>query len=79
MVDRNRNRNPGNRRCRGCFNSPGIRRMTTTDKVFSGCVRVLNWTASKTGLTYEQVNVWGFCVIWPAVTIGLIVAVVLKK
>ena len=63
----------------GCFNSPGNHRMTRTDKAFSGCVQVLNWTASKTGLTYEQVNVWVFCVIWPVVTIGLIVAYVLKK
>lgn len=53
--------------------------MTKTNKVFSGCVRVLNWTASKTGLTYEQVNVAVFCVIWPAVTVGLVVAVAVKR
>ena len=61
-----------------CFNNPGIR-MTSTDKVFSGCVKTLKWTAEKTGMTYGHVNLWVFCVIWPAVTVGLVVACVSKK
>ncbi len=30
----------------------------------------------KLGTTYNAINVWIFCVIWPLITIGLIVAVV---
>ena len=53
--------------------------MTKTDKVFKGCVDILNWTAKKTGMTYVQVNVWVFCVIWPAVTVWLVVALAVKR
>ena len=78
-MDSYRNRNPSNRRCRGCYHSLGNHRMTRTDKVFDKCVDILIWTAKKTGSTYKQVNVAVFCVIWPAVTVGLVVAYVLKK
>ena len=78
-MDSYRNRNPSNRRCRGRYRGPGNRRMTRTDKVFDKCVDILIWTAEKTGTTYKQVNVAVFCVIWPAVTVGLVVAYVLKK
>ena len=79
MVHRYRSCHPSNRRCRGRYNSHGTRRLNKTNKAFATCVRVLNWIASKTGLTYEHVNVWFFCVIWPVATIGLVVANVLKK
>lgn len=49
-----------------------------TDRAFDSCVHVLCWIARKTGLTYKQVNVWLFCVIWPISTVGLIVAYLLK-
>jgi len=52
--------------------------MMNTNKVFNKCVKALEWTAGKTGLTYVQVNVWVFCVIWPAVTVGLIAALFIK-
>jgi len=52
--------------------------MTKTDKVFDGCVDLLLWGAEKTGLTYRQINVAVFCVIWPAVTVGLVVALIKK-
>ena len=60
------------------FNNLGLCRMTGTDKVFKGCVNLLEWTADKTGLTYVQVNVWVFCVVWPSVTVGLIAALFIK-
>jgi len=46
-----------------------------TDKVFYGCVNLLRYTAIKLGITYTQINVWVFCVIWPAITIALIIMV----
>jgi hypothetical protein len=52
--------------------------MSRTEKVFKGCVDLLEWAAEKTGLTYVQVNVWIFCVMWPAATIGLIIALLIK-
>ena len=45
-------------------------------KIFSLCVDLLMWLARKFNTTYETVNVWIFCVIWPLFTLGLIVAVV---
>jgi len=46
------------------------------DFIFSQCVRLLEWAARKLGTTYNAINVWIFCVIWPAITIGLIIAVI---
>lgn len=38
------------------------------NQIFDACVWLLEWLARLTGLTYEQVNVWIFCVVWPLVT-----------
>jgi hypothetical protein len=46
------------------------------DFIFRQCVRLLEWAARKLGTTYTAINVWIFCVIWPAITIGLIIAVI---
>ena len=46
------------------------------DFIFRQCVRLLEWAARKLGSTYNAINVWIFCIIWPAVTIGLIIAVI---
>jgi len=43
------------------------------DKVFYQCVHVLRYTANRLGISYNQINVWIFCVIWPAITIALII------
>ena len=39
-------------------------------KVFKGCVLFLLWLAKKLGMTYNEVNVWIFCVIWPVITLA---------
>ena len=44
------------------------------DAMFSGCVYFLIDLAKLTGMTYEQVNVIIFCILWPAFTAYLIVA-----
>ena len=46
------------------------------DKIFIACVDLLEWLAKKLGTTYNAVNVWIFCVIWPLITLALIVTVV---
>lgn len=30
-------------------------------------------------MTYEEVNVWVFCVIWPLITVGLIAVVIVQR
>ena len=43
-----------------------------TDYIFEKCVVFLHWLARKFGTTYEAINVWIFCIIWPAFTLFLI-------
>jgi hypothetical protein len=47
-----------------------------TDKLFWLCVKLLHRLAALCGTTYEAVNVWVFCIIWPALTIALVVVVI---
>ena len=50
------------------------------ESVFELCVKFLNILAELSGLSYQQVNVIIFCIIWPVVTIYLIYKVIkLKK
>ena len=39
------------------------------DQTFDNCVQVLIDLASILGITYEEINVWLFCVIWPLLTL----------
>jgi hypothetical protein len=41
------------------------------DTAFNACVRWLTKCSDFTGMTYEEVNVWLFCVLWPIVTLVL--------
>ena len=43
-----------------------------TDAIFNLCVVLLVWLGRQLGMTYEAVNVWLFCVLWPLLTLGLI-------
>lgn len=49
-----------------------------TTAVFDLCVRLLELLAGLLGATYIAINVWIFCVIWPLLTVGLIVVVVMQ-
>ena len=46
-------------------------RRKVTDYIFEKCVVFLHWIARKLGTSYEAVNVWFFCVIWPLFTLFL--------
>lgn len=48
------------------------------DKTFDLCVESLEALAEKLGVTYKEINVAIFCVGWPLLTAGLVVAC-LKK
>jgi hypothetical protein len=43
------------------------------DKIFDWAVYGLVWLAKLLGITYEEINVWLFCVVWPLFTVALIV------
>ena len=42
------------------------------DTVFDLCVRILLWLADLFGVSYNTINIWIFCILWPLFTIALI-------
>ena len=46
------------------------------DQVFDNCVQLLFDVASILGITYEELNVWVFCVIWPLLSLVLFAEVI---
>ena len=50
--------------------------MDWIDIVFNGSVAALRYCASVLGMSYQEVNVWFFCIIWPLVTVLMMVAIV---
>ncbi len=52
---------------------------TLIDSIFDACVRFLSNLAKLLGITYNEINVWIFCIIWPIFTIFLIVRLVQLK
>ena len=47
------------------------------DIVFNWCVRLLYDWATFFGITYEEINIWVFIVIWPIVTLAMATWIVL--
>jgi nitrate reductase NapE component len=41
------------------------------DTVFGFCVWILIQGAAALGITYQEINVYIFCIIWPILSIGL--------
>ena len=41
------------------------------DNIFNFCVELLLDCAKLTGMTYKEINVWIFCVFWPAIILAL--------
>ena len=39
------------------------------DETFDFCVKLLFDVADIIGISYEEINVWIFCVIWPILTL----------
>ncbi len=42
------------------------------DQIFDWCVNVLVYWAQVFGITYKEINVWVFVILWPILTILLI-------
>ena len=45
------------------------------DKIFDWCVNVLVYWAGVIDITYKEINVWVFVIIWPVVTVLLVVII----
>ena len=48
------------------------------DSIFDWCVNVLVYWAGIFGITYKEINVWVFVILWPLLTIILII-IILKQ
>jgi hypothetical protein len=46
------------------------------DFLFDLCVDILLWLADLFGVSYNTINIWIFCVIWPIITVVLIAVVI---
>ena len=49
------------------------------DQIFDWCVRVLVYWAGMLDITYKEINVWIFVIIWPILTIILIGVIVVQQ
>jgi hypothetical protein len=49
------------------------------DQIFDWCVSVLVYWAGPLGMTYKEINVWVFVIIWPIVTILLIGVILVQQ
>ena len=49
------------------------------DQVFDWCVNVLVYWAGIFGITYKEINVWVFVIIWPILTIVLIALIIWQR
>ena len=49
------------------------------DQIFDWCVNVLIYWANMFGITYKEINVWVFVIIWPIVTLALMIIIFLQQ
>ena len=61
------------------FNSMGESDIYWIDLLFRICVITLVDLANAIGITYEEINVWIFVIIWPILTFYLITRNILLK
>jgi hypothetical protein len=48
------------------------------NQIFDWCVNVLIYWATIFGITYKEINVWVFVILWPLLTILLIGIIVMQ-
>jgi hypothetical protein len=49
------------------------------DAIFDWCVEILVYFAGVFGITYKEINVWVFVLIWPVFTLILIALVIIQQ
>lgn len=48
------------------------------DQIFDWCVNVLVYWAQVFGISYKEINVWVFVILWPSLTVLLIGMIVVQ-
>ena len=54
-------------------------RQKMMDQIFDWCVNVLVYWAGIFGITYKEINVWVFVIIWPILTVILFGIIVVQQ
>ena len=49
------------------------------DQIFDWSVNVLVYWANIFGITYKEINVWVFVIIWPILTIVLVTVIIRQR
>jgi hypothetical protein len=49
------------------------------DRIFDWCVQLLVYWAGVLGITYKEINVWVFVIIWPTITVALVAVIVMQQ
>lgn len=49
------------------------------DQIFDWCVNVLVYWANILGLTYKEINVWVFVIVWPILTLLLVMIILWQQ
>ncbi|HZM21528.1 MAG TPA: hypothetical protein VFC02_07285 [Anaerolineales bacterium] len=49
------------------------------DQIFDWCVNVLVYWAGILGITYKEINVWVFVIIWPILTVIMFGVIVMQQ
>ena len=49
------------------------------DIIFNWCVNVLVYWAGVIGITYKEINVWVFVIIWPVITALLVLIIFVQQ
>ena len=49
------------------------------DQIFDWCVTVLIYWAGILGITYKEINVWVFVIIWPILTVLLVMIILWQQ
>ena len=49
------------------------------DAVFDWCVEILVYFAGVFGITYKEINVWVFVIIWPILTLMLVIWLIAQR
>lgn len=49
------------------------------NEIFDWCVQLLVIWADRLGITYKEINVWVFVIIWPIVTLVLIAVIAVQQ
>jgi len=48
------------------------------DQIFDWCVNVLVYWAGILGITYKEINVWVFVILWPILTV-ILISIIFKQ